>query len=57
MKYLAFCEDVKTPNHILIESADDLALLPGNLNFPLFVKCLRSYGIIELIVLLVPVWG
>jgi D-alanine-D-alanine ligase len=38
MKYLAFCEDVKTPNHLLIESADDLSLLPGNLNFPLFVK-------------------
>jgi len=38
MKYLAFCEDVKTPAHVLIESADDLSLLPGNLNFPLFVK-------------------
>jgi D-alanine-D-alanine ligase len=38
MKYLAFCEDVKTPNHILIESDDDLSQLPGNLNFPLFVK-------------------
>lgn len=38
MKYLAFCEDVKTPNHILIESVDDLSLLPGNLNFPLFIK-------------------
>ena len=34
MKYLAFCEDVKTPNHILIESNDDLSQLPGNLNFP-----------------------
>jgi D-alanine-D-alanine ligase len=38
MKYLAFCEDVKTPNHLLVESDEDLALLPGNLNFPLFVK-------------------
>ena len=38
MKYLAFCEDVKTPAHILIESEADLSLLPGNLNFPLFVK-------------------
>lgn len=38
MKYLAFCEDVKTPNHLLIESIDDLSLLPGNLSFPLFVK-------------------
>jgi D-alanine-D-alanine ligase len=38
VKYLAFCEDVKTPAHILIESESDLILLPGNLNFPLFVK-------------------
>jgi D-alanine-D-alanine ligase len=38
MKYLAFCEDVKTPAHILIESAEDLNQLPGNLQFPLFVK-------------------
>ena len=38
MKYLAFCEDVKTPAHILIESAEDLDQLPGNLQFPLFVK-------------------
>ena len=38
MKYLAFCEDVKTPAHILVESEIDIALLPGNLNFPLFVK-------------------
>jgi len=38
MKYLAFCEDVKTPAHILIESESDITLLPGNLNFPLFVK-------------------
>ncbi|MEY3119150.1 MAG: hypothetical protein RIT30_1083 [Bacteroidota bacterium] len=38
MKYLAFCEDVKTPAHILVESEADLSSLPGNLNFPLFVK-------------------
>lgn len=38
MKYLAFCEDVKTPAHILIESVEELHLLPGNLKFPLFVK-------------------
>jgi len=38
MIYLAFCEDVKTPAHILVESEADLSLLPGNLNFPLFVK-------------------
>ena len=38
MKYLAFCEDVVTPAHVLIESMDDLDQLPGNLKFPLFVK-------------------
>jgi hypothetical protein len=38
MKYLAFCEDVKTPAHIHIESEADIAQLPGNLQFPLFVK-------------------
>ena len=38
MKYLAFCEDVKTPAHILIESEADITQLPGNLQFPLFIK-------------------
>jgi D-alanine-D-alanine ligase len=38
MKYLAFCEDVKTPAHILIENEEDLSALPGNLQFPLFIK-------------------
>jgi len=38
MKYLAFCEDVKTPAHVLIENSQDLIQLPGNLQFPLFVK-------------------
>ncbi len=38
MKYLAFCEDVKTPAHILIENKEDLSQLPGNLQFPLFIK-------------------
>jgi D-alanine-D-alanine ligase len=38
MKYLAFCEDVKTPAHILIENEEDIQQLPGNLQFPLFVK-------------------
>ena len=38
MKYLAFCEDVKTPAHMLIESEAAMAELPGNLSFPLFVK-------------------
>ena len=38
MKYLAFCEDVKTPAHILIENEEEMQQLPGNLQFPLFVK-------------------
>ena len=38
MKYLAFCEDVKTPAHILIECIEDINQLPGNLNYPLFIK-------------------
>jgi D-alanine-D-alanine ligase-like ATP-grasp enzyme len=38
MKYLAFCESVKTPAHVVIESYDEIDTLPGNLQFPLFVK-------------------
>lgn len=38
MKYLAFCESVKTPAHTVIEQYDEIDLLPGNLQFPLFVK-------------------
>jgi len=38
MKYLAFCESVKTPAHIVIDSKEEIDLLPGNLQFPLFVK-------------------
>ena len=38
MKYLAFCESVKTPAHIVIESKEEIDMLPGNLQFPLFVK-------------------
>jgi D-alanine-D-alanine ligase len=38
MKYLAFCESVKTPAHVLIESYEEIDTLPGNLQFPLFVK-------------------
>lgn len=38
MKYLAFCESVKTPAHIVIESKEEMDTLPGNLKFPLFVK-------------------
>ncbi len=38
MKYLAFCESVKTPAHAVIESYEEMDTLPGNLQFPLFVK-------------------
>ena len=38
MKYLAFCEDIKTPPHMLVEQSEDIQQLPGNLQFPLFVK-------------------
>jgi D-alanine-D-alanine ligase len=38
MKYLAYCEGIRTPDHLLIESEQDLARLPGGLRFPLFVK-------------------
>jgi len=38
MKYLAYCEGIKTPSHMLIECEADLIQLPGNLQFPLFVK-------------------
>lgn len=38
MKYLAFCESVKTPAHAVIESYEEIDTLPGNLQFPLFVK-------------------
>ena len=38
MKYLAFCESVKTPAHLVIESHEEMDTLPGNLQFPLFVK-------------------
>jgi hypothetical protein len=38
MKYLAFCESVKTPAHAVIETYEEIDTLPGNLQFPLFVK-------------------
>ncbi len=38
MKYLAFCESVKTPAHTVIETYEEIDTLPGNLQFPLFVK-------------------
>ena len=38
MKYLAFCESVKTPAHVVIENKEDIDTLPCNLQFPLFIK-------------------
>lgn len=38
MKYLAYCEGIPSPAYMLIESAADLDLIPGDLRFPLFVK-------------------
>jgi D-alanine-D-alanine ligase len=38
MKYVAYCADVATPNHVLVQSVDDLADVTAVLQFPLFVK-------------------
>ena len=39
MKYVAYCEGVKTPTYILVESLKDIDNIPGStLNYPLFVK-------------------
>lgn len=38
MKYVAYCEDVKTPMYHLLHSQDELASMPPNLKFPLFIK-------------------
>lgn len=38
MKYVAYCEDVKTPMYHLLSSQEDLASIPPNLQFPLFIK-------------------
>ena len=38
MKYVAYCEGVPTPQFVLIESVEDVALAVKHLSFPLFVK-------------------
>lgn len=38
MKYLAYCEDVKTPGYILIHELGDVEEAVKQLQFPLFVK-------------------
>lgn len=38
MKYVAYCEGVRTPLYALVESMDDLDRVCGTLSFPMFVK-------------------
>lgn len=38
MKYLAYCEGVKTPGYILVEKSEDIKEVIKHLCFPLFVK-------------------
>ena len=38
MKYLAYCEGVKTPGYILAEKSEDIKEVIKHLRFPLFVK-------------------
>lgn len=38
MKYVAYCEGVKTPTFILVESLKNIESIPSNLSYPLFVK-------------------
>ncbi|HEX6192693.1 MAG TPA: SET domain-containing protein-lysine N-methyltransferase [Chitinophagaceae bacterium] len=38
MKYLAYCEGVRTPGYVLIEKVEDMEEAIKLLNFPLFVK-------------------
>jgi len=38
MKYVAFCEEVMTPDHVLILPEDDPIASTASLDFPLFVK-------------------
>jgi D-alanine-D-alanine ligase len=38
MKYIAYCENVRTPGYYLVETLDDVSLVAKNLSFPLFVK-------------------
>jgi D-alanine-D-alanine ligase len=38
MKYLAYCENVKTPGYVIINELKDVDEAVGHLSFPLFVK-------------------
>jgi D-alanine-D-alanine ligase len=38
MKYVAYCEGIKTPGYFLIEKMEDLEGAVKNLSFPMFVK-------------------
>lgn len=38
MKYVSYCENVKTPMYHLLISPEDISLLPSELQFPLFIK-------------------
>jgi len=38
MKYLSYCEGVKTPGYVLIEKIDDIEEAIKHLSFPLFIK-------------------
>ncbi len=38
MKYVAYCENVKTPAYVLIETENDMANAVAALSFPLFIK-------------------
>lgn len=38
MKYLAYCEGVKTPGYVLIEKIEDINEAIKHLSFPLFIK-------------------
>ncbi len=38
MKYLAFCEGIKTPAYVLVQQPEDLKGIGSQLKYPLFVK-------------------
>ncbi len=38
MKYVAYCEGVKTPGYVLVEKSGDIEAVVKHLKFPLFVK-------------------
>lgn len=38
MKYLAFCENIKTPGYVLVKEISDLEEVSSQLSFPVFVK-------------------